>query len=665
MYIPADKTHNFYKMDAADHKALIRKNAEKEYKKSDNNRLDEINKADKKIATKLELEDRIHSIVLCEACVNLKDHKENFENCIACRLINPTKSNIGKISQQILQHAINVIRSKTKMNQWKNTCSTVTWFENLPNKKNLHFIQFDIVNFYPSISENLLMQALQWAKNFTKFTDEEIEIILTCKKSLLIHSGETWQKKGDIDFDVTMGSYDGAEVCEIVGLFLLSLLENLQQKENLKKILNLQSVENVFVSSGIYRDDALMAVNLTNRQAENLKKEICKIFKDLGLQITIEPNKKVVNFLDVTFDLQRNIYKPYMKPNDTPLYIHAKSNHPPSILKNVPKSVEIRLSSISSDANIFNEAKKPYEKALRESGHNCDLKFQEKSDMNQHKKKQRKRKVIYFNPPFSKNVSTNIGSVFLKIVDKCFPQNHKLHKILNRRTLKVSYSCVQNLKSVINAHNVKLRKEHETNLQHTQNLQQNQNLQQSQNLQQIVNLQQSQNLQQTQNLQQNQNLQQIQNLQQNQNLQHIEEQCKFCKETPCIVEIGCDNENVIYQATVTQENGKVETYVGLSAPKFYKRYQSHKTNFRYEKYSHATTLSTHIWDLKNQNINFRLNWKIIDRGKPYCSNSRVCFLCLKEKYHIIFKPEESTLNKRNELGSRCPHKQHSLLRRIK
>ena len=112
-------------------------------------------------------------------------------------------------------------------------------------------------------------------------------------------------------------------------------------------------------------------------------------------------------------------------------------------------------------------------------------------------------------------------------------------------------------------------------------------------------------------------------------------------------------------------NGKIETYVGLSAPKFYMRYKNHRYSFTNQNYSHATTLSTHVWDLKNQNINYKLKWKIIDRGKPYCSNSRVCFLCLKEKYHIIFKPEESTLNKRNELGSRCPHKQHSLLRRIK
>ena len=147
-----------------------------------------------------------------------------------------------------------------------------------------------------------------------------------------------------------------------------------------------------------------------------------------------------MNFLDVTFDLQNEEHKPYMKPNDTPIYIHAKSNHPPSIVKNVPKSVEQRLSCISSSEKLFNEAKGPYEKALRDSGHNCELKFQANVNMNSHKKKNRRRKIIYFNPPFSKNVSTNIGSKFLKTVDKCFPKNHKLYKIFNRKTLKVSYS---------------------------------------------------------------------------------------------------------------------------------------------------------------------------------------------------------------------------------
>ena len=90
------------------------------------------------------------------------------------------------------------------------------------------------------------------------------------------------------------------------------------------------------------------------------KKEICRIFKELKLSITIEVNVKVVNFLDMTLDLNEGIYKPYMKPGNTPLYIHRKSNHPPSITKNIPSAINRRLSNISMNERVFNEAIPPY-----------------------------------------------------------------------------------------------------------------------------------------------------------------------------------------------------------------------------------------------------------------------------------------------------------------
>ena len=71
------------------------------------------------------------------------------------------------------------------------------------------------------------------------------------------------------------------------------------------------------------------------RQVEILKKKICQVFEKNGLRVTIEANLKVVNFLDVTFDLNNEVYKPYMKDNHSPLYVDKQSNHPPLILKNI------------------------------------------------------------------------------------------------------------------------------------------------------------------------------------------------------------------------------------------------------------------------------------------------------------------------------------------
>ena len=65
------------------------------------------------------------------------------------------------------------------------------------------------------------------------------------------------------------------------------------------------------------------------QQMERTRKNIVKIFKDVGFGIDIETNSKVVDFLDITFNLNNGIYKPYKKSNDRPLYINKSSNHQP------------------------------------------------------------------------------------------------------------------------------------------------------------------------------------------------------------------------------------------------------------------------------------------------------------------------------------------------
>ena len=60
------------------------------------------------------------------------------------------------------------------------------------------------------------------------------------------------------------------------------------------------------------------------------------------------------------------------------------------------------------------------------------------------------------NPPFSKNTSTNIGNKFLALVDEHFPKDHKLRKIFNRNTIKISYSCMNDTKQIIDNHNKRI-----------------------------------------------------------------------------------------------------------------------------------------------------------------------------------------------------------------
>ena len=109
-----------------------------------------------------------------------------------------------------------------------------------------------------------------------------------------------------------MGSYEGAEICELVGIDILTRLATIIKKSDCV----------------LYRDDGLVILrNVNGQQIDRTRKNLIKIFKDVGFSIDIETNSKVVDFLDITFNLSNDIYNPYKKPNDTLLYINKSSNH--------------------------------------------------------------------------------------------------------------------------------------------------------------------------------------------------------------------------------------------------------------------------------------------------------------------------------------------------
>ena len=226
------------------------KNITKDYKKTADNTVKMVDTKDKQTAEKLELDDRIYSLSRREAFITLKDHKSNFENNPTCRLLNPAKSKLGKVSQKILARVVAQLRTKTKLNSWKNTHSVIDWFKNLKDKNTLSFIMFDICEFYPNITEEILRKALIYAKKHTNITQQEIDIILSTKSGLLFNGKQAWNKKGNTAFDVTMGSWDGAEVCDLIGLYLLSQLSDM----------------NLEIS--LYRDDALAETASRPRQTE-------------------------------------------------------------------------------------------------------------------------------------------------------------------------------------------------------------------------------------------------------------------------------------------------------------------------------------------------------------------------------------------------------------
>ena len=125
-----------------------------------------------------------------------------------------------------------------------------------------------------------------------------------------------------------MGCYDGAEICKLVAIYIQSKLCKLMTKKDFR----------------LYRDDRLGILrNTSGPEADCTWKSITNVFKECGLSITCEVNKKIVDFLDVRFNLNDQTYEPYRKPNNNPVYINKHSNHPPKLINEVPKAMSKRL----------------------------------------------------------------------------------------------------------------------------------------------------------------------------------------------------------------------------------------------------------------------------------------------------------------------------------
>ena len=488
----------------------MRDNVTAHYTKSDTATESDINYEAKLITEKLDISDRVEPIAQKSAYITIKDHKEDFPNNVKCRLINPAKSNIGKISQQILQDINQKIRDKLNLQQWRSTADTLNWFKNLKNKKQLKFIQLDIVDFYPSITEELFNSTLDFASETVHINTDTKTLLRNARKSILFHNNDVWKKSTGL-FDVTMGSYDGCELCELVGLYVIH-----KMKQKFPEI-----------NFGLYRDDGLGTITKTPKsELERLNKKLFKMFKtEFGLSITIETNLTVVNYLDVTLDLHNEKFYPYRKPNDHPLYIHKDSNHPPHVTKQLPISINKRLSSISCNKQAFDSFKGDYEKALADSALRSKLKYEpqaESASANQPKNRTRKRNVIWFTPPYNAALKTNLGKEFLKLIDKNFPKNHHLSKILNRKTLKISYSCTPSMQSVIQTHNKKILTAQQKN---------------------------------------------------------TNARCNCQNKQSCPTPGECCQEEVVYHATVTHTNGSTAEYIGCTETSFKKRFANHKKAF--------------------------------------------------------------------------------------
>ena len=253
----------------------------------------------------------------------------------------------------------------------------------------------------------------------------------------MFHTNEAWIKKdSNGDFDVTMGSCDGAEVCELAGLFMLNELSNKFEKDDI----------------GLYRDDGLSVFkNYNDHQNDKVWKEMIDLFKQHYLNLEIKGNLKVVYYLDITFDLTTELFKSHNKINNISRYVKCKIKALAIYTERNTKICSKRISSNSCNEQVFNAAAPFYNDILDQCEYSEKLTF-EKEQYKQ-ERRNRERNIIWYNPPFSENVKTNIAKQILHLSDKHFGRNHKYHMIFNRNNVKISDSCMDNVKNIISSHN--------------------------------------------------------------------------------------------------------------------------------------------------------------------------------------------------------------------
>ena len=178
---------------------------------------------------------------------------------------------------------------------------------------------------------------------------------------------------------------------------------------------------------------------------------------------------------------------------------------------------------------------------MHQSGHTGKLEYAD--NLNSKKKKKRKRNIMWFNPPFSEHVKTNIGKEFLQLLAKHFPCHHPLHKICNKFNVKVSYSCMPNMAVIISRHN-KIMLSNKTTANRTT------------------------------------------------------PPCNCRNKVSCLLEEKCCKSSIVYKANLISGNA-ANNYYGCCETEFKACFNNLNQSFKYRRKSNTTKLSKAFWQAKD------------------------------------------------------------------
>ena len=215
--------------------------------------------------------------------------------------------------------------------------------------------------------------------------------------------------------------------------------------------------------SWLHPNDGLVVLRKANGRTIDLcRKNIISIFETLEFITNIQTNLKIVDFLDITFDLEMEHMTVQIIICPSTLIKSPTTNYQTNSKFNWWETVKTLFQP--GNQEVFEKSKAEYEVALLKSEYSAKLSYTNNiflnhstsnrssnslSFSNHNTNKNRKCNIIWFNPPFSMNVKNNIGKNFIQLIDKHFPCSSKLHKIFKRNTVNVSYSYTPNFRLII------------------------------------------------------------------------------------------------------------------------------------------------------------------------------------------------------------------------
>ena len=230
--------------------------------------------------------------------------------------------------------------------------------------------------------------------------------------------------------------------------------------------------------------------------------------------------------------------------------------------------ISSRLSRNSYSLQEFDKTIPEYQLALEKSGYREKLTYVKEepkqtdqfNSTSKNRSRNRTRKIIWFNPPFNDEVTTNIGKEFFTLLNKHFPRSNKYHKIFNKNNIKLSYSCLPNMKSMINKQNT-------SRLNNSDN-------------------------------------------------KVDAKQCNCRSDKNCPLNGKCCRNSVVYKASLkTDETDKF--YYGSCETSFKLRYNNHNQSFKDSRKINSTELSKAVWKLKQSGLSPEIKWKIVQHATPY------------------------------------------------